>query len=413
MSEYINNMTRRKETIKQILEQLNEGKSIEAVKEEFAGLLDDADAPSITEVEQMLIEEGTPVDEIQRLCDVHVAFFRETLDAQELPENQSGHPLHTLKMENEAMLKVLDLFTLHLTALKQTPASTNLNVCAADLAVLKEYELHFIRKENILFPHLEKYGFYGPSQVMWGIHNQIRSGWKELDAVFSSHKENTDSIDFGALERMVSTVGTAMREMVYKEEKILVPAALERLRQEDWSAIRAQEHEVGFCFIKPPQKPAAVSATKVEEPAVVPKRETRKKDGLIKLNTGALSAGQIDLLLRTLPVDVTFVDENDEVRFFSQTRERVFQRSPAIIGRKVQNCHPPQSIHVVQQIVDDFRSGKRDLAEFWLEMGGRFILIQYFALRDEQGNYKGVIEVSQDATHTRSLSGEKRLLGDG
>ena len=134
--------------------------------------------------------------------------------------------------------------------------------------------------------------------------------------------------------------------------------------------------------------------------------------GMIPLQVGALTAEQIDLMLQSLPVHVTFVDENDEVRYFSQGRERVFQRSPAIIGRKVQNCHPPQSVHKVQQIVEDFRAGRRDVAEFWIQMQGMFVHIRYFALRDESGAYQGTLEVSQDLAPLRALEGERRLLDD-
>lgn len=130
----------------------------------------------------------------------------------------------------------------------------------------------------------------------------------------------------------------------------------------------------------------------------------------ISLKTGVLTAEQIDLLLTNLPVDVTFVDENDKVRYFSQGKERIFTRTAAIIGRDVHNCHPPQSVHVVQKIIDDFKAGKRDVAEFWLQMGSAFIHIRYFALRDDAGAYKGVIEVSQNVTDIRALEGEKRLL---
>jgi hypothetical protein len=133
---------------------------------------------------------------------------------------------------------------------------------------------------------------------------------------------------------------------------------------------------------------------------------------LIPLNIGALSAEQIDLMLTALPVDITFVDENDEVRFFSQTRERIFPRSPAIIGRKVQNCHPPQSVDRVQRILNDFRAGERDVAEFWISMQGMFIHIRYFALRDAAGAYRGTIEVTQNIAPLRALEGERRLLNE-
>lgn len=197
--------------------------------------------------------------------------------------------------------------------------------------------------------------------------------------------------------------------MFYKEENVLFPAALERLSKEEWAAIRAQEAEVGYCYVEPgDQWPPAAPA----EPAMSPAKTEAADERLLSLKTGTLTAQEVNWLLTHLPVDVTYVDANDEVRFFSETRERIFPRSAAIIGRKVQKCHPPASVHRVQQILDSFRAGKRDVAEFWIQMKGRFIHIRYFAVRDEHGEYQGTLEVTQDITHIRTLEGEKRLLDD-
>jgi DUF438 domain-containing protein len=178
------------------------------------------------------------------------------------------------------------------------------------------------------------------------------------------------------------------------------------LSSEEWAAIHIQEPEFGVCYVEP-SKPRAA-----KPPETAPASQA-EGDGLIPLQTGALTPQQIALMLTHLPVDITFVDENDAVRFFSATKERIFPRSPAIIGRSVQKCHPPASVHRVQRILDDFRAGYRDEAEFWIQMGGKFIHIRYFAVRDEQGAYKGTIEVSQDVTHIRALEGERRLLDEG
>lgn len=416
MSEYINNVTRRKETIRQILQELNSGRSLEDVKAQFGSLLEDADAPSITEVEQMMIEDGTPPEEIQRLCDIHTAFFRDSLDMVHTPEDMPGHPVHTFRMENEAAEGVLFGLESALKKYELKPSLAEVKTALDWLEKLEEFDIHYVRKENLLFPLLEKTGFYGPSRVMWGIHNEIRAGWRKLDSTL------LDAVGAGTtpapadLQAVFEPLATAIREMFYKEDKILFPSALERLNEADWKSIRAQEAEIGYFLVAPgsdwpigAQEPAPQPQPAAKAPA--PAREAPA--GLLPLSTGALSTAQVDMLLRSLPVDVTFVDENDEVRYFSQTRERIFQRSPAIIGRKVQNCHPPQSIGKVQQIVDDFRSGKRDSAEFWIQMGGKFVVIQYFAMRDAEGAYRGALEVSQDAGHLRSLEGERRLLDDG
>lgn len=409
MSEYIDNTTKRKEIIKNVLRELNSGRSIEDVKTEFQSLLDDVDAPSITEVEQMLIEEGTPAQEIQRLCDVHATFFRESLDQKAPPESTPGHPVYTFQAENLAVVPVLDELNTKLDEFLASPNNGNRDAVKTQIEKLNVYDRHYIRKENLLFSVLETYGFFGPSQVMWGIHNDIRKDWKTLAELVDSAQ-----LDSSQIRQVFTRLDTAIREMVFKEEKILFPTAIERLKTQDWVHILEQEPEVGYTYIAPGIEWAASLkiAAKPAPEKMEPASPATISPDLIKLSTGALAQAQIDLLLRTLPVDVTFVDENDEVRYFSQTRDRIFQRSPAIIGRKVQNCHPPQSLGKVQQILNDFRSGTRDVAEFWIQMADRFVVIQYYALRDEKGDYKGTLEVSQDAAHLRLLQGEKRLLDD-
>jgi|WetSurMetagenome_2_1015567.scaffolds.fasta_scaffold03730_5 uncharacterized protein len=416
MSEYINNVTQRKETIKKILQELNAGRSVEDVKAEFGSLLEDADAPSITEVEQMMIEEGTPPEDIQRLCDIHTGFFRDSLDKVHNPDNLPGHPIHTFRMENEAAEEVLSDLEASITSYTTKSDLKVARVAFEFLTKLKGYEVHYVRKENLLFPLLEKTGFYGPSRVMWGIHNEVRVGWKKLDELLREALDSSTLAAAGEVQSVFEPMATAIREMYYKEDKILFPSALERLSEADWRTIRAQENEIGYFLVTPglDWPPGARQAEAKPQPSLAAQPASNPVPaGLIPLSTGALAAEQVDMLLRSLPVDVTFVDENDEVRYFSQTRERIFQRSPAIIGRKVQNCHPPQSIGKVQQIVDDFRAGRRDSTEFWIQMGDKFVVIQYFAMRDADGKYRGALEVSQDASHLRSLQGERRLLDDG
>jgi DUF438 domain-containing protein len=393
MSEYINNQTKRKEALKDVIRQLHEGKTVDEVKAEFAALLREVEGGDIAEIEQALIADGLPETEIKRLCDVHVAVFRESLDAQEEPAGAPGHPVDTFRAENEAAAKVLG-------ALEGAIRASDWARARQGLAKLREYDRHYLRKENVLFPYLEKHGFTGPSSVMWAIHDDIRAGWKNLSELLAGEP------DAVLVSEAFEPLATAIREMFYKEENILFPTALEKLTPEEWAEIRAQEAEVGYCYAEPGSAwTPGEAATQAAEP-------TPAAGNLLPLSTGALTLQQIDWLLTNLPVDVTYVDANDEVRFFSATKERIFPRSPAIIGRKVQKCHPPASVHRVQRILDDFRAGHRDVAEFWIQMGGRFIHIRYFAIRDEQGVYQGTLEVSQDVTRIRALEGERRLLDD-
>jgi len=402
MSEYINNQTKRKEALKRVLRQLHDGQTVEEVKGDFAALLQDVGAMDIAEIEQELVEE----EEIKRLCDVHVAVFRESLETQEKPDTIPGHPVYTFLAENGAAGRVLD-------ALAEAIGASQWEQARERLQELRQYEIHYLRKENILFPYLEKHGFTGPSAVMWAIHDDVRAGWKNLDALLSRGPGDNPAAFAAQVDEISGPLATAIREMFYKEENILYPAAMEKLSGEEWLQIRRQSPETGYCYVQPgdqwPPKRTAMESTLALTGATA--RETpTASGGLLHLDTGTLTPQEINHLLTHLPVDITYVDAEDTVRYFSQGRERIFPRSPAIIGRKVQKCHPPASVHIVQRILDDFRAGHRDEAEFWIQMEPKFIHIRYLAVRDEQGKYQGTLEVTQDATHIRALEGERRLL---
>ena len=412
MSEFINNHSQRKEKLKEALNQIHAGKPYEEVKKVFVEVLKNASAQEIAEIEQALIAEGLPVEDIQYLCDVHVAMFRESLDQHQLPEMTPGHPLYTFNAENELATLQLNQCSRLLNKAGGGQFEENLAEFSDALNKLMEFDCHYQRKENILFSYLEKYGFSGPSSVMWGIHDDIRKDWKTMQAVLSK-----DQVILAAkvmeLQELFTPMENAMREMFYKEERILFPNALELLSEKDWLEVYNQEEEFGFSFVNrgtewPAAPYSAATGRSVETDKDVNERTIPMSE--FPLSTGDLTLSQINLMLTSLPVDVTFVDENDTVRYFSETPERIFKRTAAIIGRKVQNCHPPASVDKVVAIVEDFRSGKRDTAEFWIQMGGKFIYIRYFAMRDAQGNYRGTLEVSQDITALRQLQGEKRLL---
>ncbi len=407
MSEYIDNRSERQKVLKRLIWELHAGKTVEELKGEFAALLRDVGAEEIAAMEQALIAEGLPEMEIKRLCDVHVAVFRESLDTQAKPETIPGHPVHTFCAENEAAGRVLDAFREALDALKAVPGEIQLEQARNRLQELRQYEKHYLRKENILFPYLEQHGFAGPSSVMWAIHDDVRAGWKVFGTLLSAGTGDDPAAFNARIDKVFQPLNTAIREMFYKEENILFPTALEKLSEAEWEAIRAQEPEVGYCYVDPgSQLSPGAAASEV----VLPPVEAREVTGdLLHLDTGVLTAREINRLLTHLPIDITYVDKDDTVRFFSQTAERIFPRSPAIIGRKVQKCHPPASVHRVQQILDDFRAGRRDVAEFWIQLQGKFIYIRYFAMRGEQGEYQGTLEVTQDLTHIRTLEGERRL----
>lgn len=415
MGEYINNRQYRQETLKRLIRELHEGRNLEAVKEEFRRLVKDVSATEIAQMEQALIAEGIPSEQIKELCDVHVQVFRESLDKQVPPEMIPGHPVYTFRAENEAIAKVVEEFK---QRLQQIAAAGTIETAEAPIQQAREtldklmqVNKHYLRKENLLFPYLEKHGFYGPSSVMWAIHDDIRAKLKELQQILSKYMDYDFAALIAAIQQIAQPLTTAITEMIYKENNILYPAALERLSDAEWLAIKEQSAELGYCLIQPADEWPQV-VLKEQPPEVAQPAETEKLPSALPLDTGSLTPQEINLLLKHLPVDITFVDKDDTVRYFSQTPERIFPRAKAIIGRKVQNCHPPASIHVVNRILDDFKQGRRDVAEFWIQMKGKFVHIRYFAVRDEHGTYVGTIEVTQDITRIRELTGEKRLLED-
>jgi DUF438 domain-containing protein len=414
MSEYINNVSKRKEQLKQALRKLHEGTPLEELRAEFKDVLQNASAGEIAQIEQSLIQEGLPVEEIQNLCDIHVSLFREGLDKQPTQDMLPGHPLYTFRAENELANLVLNEVKAAIVNFKVNPSTEVHTKLSEKLQKLMEFEKHYARKEHYLFPYLEKYQFTGPSSVMWAIQDDIRKGWKAMRATLQSPALPTAAMA-ADLDKTFSPMENAIREMFYKEDRILFPAALERLTQKDWEEIYDQEAEIGFCYVTRGNQwhTNAVSQSDADKLKLDQTQQGKEQPMTsVPLKTGALSPEQLSMMLTTLPVDIAYVDENDTVLFYSETKDRIFRRTPAVIGRKVQNCHPPASVDKVVKIVEDFRAGKRDKAEFWIQMNGKFIYISYYAIRDAQGAYRGTLEVTQDLTHLREIQGEKRLLED-
>ena len=399
MSEYINNRAARKEALKQLIRDLHAGGDAEAIKARFRDLVGRVSAAEIAALEQELIDEGLPVAEVQRLCDVHVSVFEEGLDGGTAAEMIPGHPVHTFKYENFAANEVIGLVA---EALAQLPDPAAWERARAHAAQLVEIDKVYLRKENLLFPMLERHGVTGPSAVMWATHDQIRVALKAFRGALTAG-------DVDAARAGWEPLAAAIRAMFTKEEQILYPTALEMLSEAEWAAIRDGSDEIGYCLIRPGDRWQPQAAPAVSSPAGTAAAPATA--GELALDTGALTAEQVNLLLTHLPVDVTFIDEHDTVRYFSQGPERVFVRTAAVIGRKVQNCHPPQSVDVVNRLLYDLKSGARDGAEFWIQMGEKFVYIRYLAVRDGEGRYRGTLEVTQEISALRALEGERRLLG--
>lgn len=396
MSQEINNSQRRKDAIKDMLRMLHEGKTVEEVQHVFAAAFDGVSATEISDAEQALIDEGMPVAEVQRLCDVHSAVFKGSIEEIHAPQSPSmvpGHPAHTLKAENR---KLEELITQRIGPLL-SQAELPYDQLADAIRELATIERHYSRKENLFFPYLEKHGITAPPKVMWGVDDEIRALIKR-----SLHLAQARD---AAVRATLNETLTRVNEMIFKEDSILLPMAADALTKTEWATIASESDEIGYTLIDTPPRwqPRGTAA---------PKAPTAPADGAVTLPTGFFTVPELTHLLNTLPIDITFVGKDDTVRYFSQSSERVFARTKAIIGREVSNCHPPASVHIVEGIVADLKSGKKDHEDFWINMGDKLILIRYFAVRDEQGDYLGVLEVTQDIAPLQKITGEKRLVSD-
>jgi len=387
--------------LKEIIGDMHRGGDKEKAKRIFDSVFSDVDGIEIAEMEQQLIREGMHVSEIQRLCDIHTGTFKTALDKNDELDLPSGHPINTYMEENKIIQKLADDISEALKILADSPSPAKSNIAMKEMEQtiekLKGINNHYVRKENQLFPFIEKKGVEGPSKVMWGIHDEIRNLLKVVKNSISKFDRNEFVSNAPELVRLIG-------EMIYKEAKILFPMCLKLLDENDWIEVRRGEDELGYAFATPGFEWIAYNNS----------IDSNKKisDGSISLDVGNLNIEQLNMMLKILPVDFAFVDENDVVKYYSGGK-RHFPRSPAVIGRKVTNCHPPKSVHIVEEILSQFRTGKKDIAEFWFTMHGRFLHIRYFALRDDAGVYKGCIEVGQDITEIKKLEGEQRLLSWG
>ena len=254
----------------------------------------------------------------------------------------------------------------------------------------------------MLFPYLEKHGVTQPPAIMWMEHDKIRKIKKDLYGLIAARGNLAFTEFMGRVEGVAAALADALSSHFYKENNILFPTAMKVIEAGEWKEIRRQFDELGYCCFTPERV----------EPVIEAEKPTLKVEpgGFIQFETGSLSREEVESLLNALPVDITFVDKDDTVRYFTQSKERIFPRAKAVIGRKVQQCHPQASLPKVVQILEDFRNGRRDRAEFWINLKGRLIHIRYFPVRSKEGNYLGCIEFTQDITDIQKITGEKRLL---
>ncbi len=442
MAEFLKNAEYKKDLLKQIIKKLHRGESPEKLKEEFRQVLTNVSPLEIPLIEQELVKEGLRPIDIAKLCDLHVLLFREAVNQQdrELYNLPEGHPLKTLLEENEAILKdaeMLNLYASSLERVKDDPvAFKNILNTLKDLAfkIKNIGRTHYNREEIIIFPYIERRGLNAVASVLWRKHDENRAKIAKLIRILNSDEEKPRDQFAREVKELASEISTALVDMVFRENNILYPTLKALLSDGEWLAIKNQSKEVGYYGIEPPDGwnpdvreilPYEIKGSVEDVLNIMPERMRAElqKQGVaikpddfqwdfsdhIKLEHGYLNQEEIDAIFKHLPLDITFIDKNDRVKFFSGG-DRLFFRSPSIIGRPVQLCHPPRSVHIVNKILKAFKSGERDHADFWIQMGGKFVYIRYFAVRNDKGEYIGTLEVTQEVSEIRNLKGEKRLL---
>ena len=390
------NREEQKQTIKDYLKRLGAGEELESVRVDFVKKFQSVDAAEIMNAEQELIKEGTPISEVQRLCDVHSALFHGKTREEQIANAEKatvdsireqrfaktaelvkipGHPLHTFTLENEALAKTIKKCR---EALKSGHVEYKL------IEEVRQLAIHYAKKGDLLYPHLKvKYEISGPSDVMWTVDDEIRDE-------FAALAKKADSQDDEWKKRFEVAL-TRADEMIYKENNILYPICAVNFSREEWYGIYedAKDYAPVFGVEMIWDEAEKYNADKKA------RTEAALSDGEIILGGGHMTVPQLEALLNTLPIEITFVDDNNINRFFNEG-PKVFKRPQMAINREVFSCHPPKIEPMVRAILDDFRNNKRDRVPVWMEKNGKPFLVTYMAVRDKKGNYLGTVEVVQD-----------------
>lgn len=396
MSELINNGKGRSDNLYEFAHRLIGGENGKLLIGEYKTFIETVTPVETMQVLDRLLSKGYSVEQVKRNVGKIINVFYKSLNGNKWNKPAEGHFLYYLMLENREVEKIIAGARPAIKSILKTGGGNEETVMHIRTFInrLKDYELHYIKKEIILFSYLEKaFPEYRCLKLMWSFHDDFRESLRVLGSELKNDKPDKE-----LLNRELGRLFFVIFPIIFREEQIVFPVSIQNIPENEWDEMLEQSFETGWCYdIKPFKKDKKVSSFVTA-------------GGTVNLDTGFLSPEQLVLLFNNLPVDITFVDQNDEVCYFSGPKHRIFPRLKAIIGRKVQDCHPHESVYIVNEILDAFRKRVKDHADFWIQTKGRFIHIRYFALWNEHGEYMGTIEVSQDVTEIRELEGEKKLL---
>ena len=394
MSEFTNHKEKRVAQLVKLFEGILKAENPGQLVAENQKLIESCVPTDIISMVDKLVLMKIPMDDLKRGINKLLNLLYKTLSEHPYYPPVKESYLGILVENNRILDEKLKKLKPKIRELNNFPDNENLKKEFLHLlSELEKYSNYYLIKENILFPVIEKHvPEFRCLSVMWSFHDDIK---RNLKSAIEELRKN--EIDLKVFNRYVGDFFFNTYAIKFREERLLYPLVQEVVPDAVLNSLLAESMEIGFPYFQP----------EITESILFDNNETNNR---IDLETGNLSIEQIKLLFNHLPVDLTFVDENDKVAYFSSPKKRIFPRTKSIIGRDVHNCHPPESVHVVEQIVDSFRNGKKDVASFWINKKGNKLLIQYFAIRDNEGNYKGVVEVSQEISGIQNLQGEKRLL---
>ena len=338
-------------------------------------------------MERNLMSEGITFAEIMSLCNVHANLMGAKVNTETTVADfeQPGHPVHVMKMENLAIRGALDRVERLLVNYLETKDSTIEKGLRRQISLLDQFENHYQRKEYAMFPIMEKKGITAPPKVMWGVHDQIRDLYRDFKKALNDGKEST-------LEEF-QIARDEMLEMIQKEENILIPMVEQVFHVDDWETIASQSPEYGYCIVKPEKEWA------VKKSFSPVKEETQvESEGDIPLSTGSLSLKELNLILNLLPMELSFVDAQNIVKYYNEGNgeEKIFKRTPSAIGRDVILCHPPRVHETVQTIFEQLKSKQKEKEEMWFKTEDKMVHVTYHAVWDEEGKYMGCLEYVQD-----------------